>query len=300
MLLNRKRHIVVKKFFLYLIFFCISIFAAVNDVVPTDYMATESGSTYMTLYGYERIQDGPYSKNNKATPDLLNSAISILRISHSLTIDNMQVTPMIVIPYATASSHGQILPHAIGEKTAGFGDIRIGNTVWLKKNSIEKEYFAITTTISIPTGKYDKKQSLNIGEDRYKAILSAGYTKRIASSNNGELFFEISPEIAYYWASKDSQSKTVTQKPTYAVTEYIRYRPRPIYSVFIGAQQNFGGETSINGAPQNNEANNQKLMIGGIVFVFDTQIMLRYGKDVAVKNGFGLKDELLLRLQKRF
>lgn len=289
----------LKKIFLYL-FTIAAAFAAVNDVLPTDYIATAPGSTYATLYSYNRTYDGPYAKRHKITQDTVDYSILALRLSHSMLIDHRQIAPMIILPYGFASSHGQILPNFIGEKTYGFGDMRLGTTIWLKNNNIEKEFLAVTATVGIPTGKYDRKQSLNIGEGRYRAILSAGYIKRLISSNSGELFLEISPELAYYWANKDTQARTVVQKPTYSITEYLRYRPRPTYSIFIGAQHNFGGETLVNGTPQDNEPDNQKLMIGGAIFAFDTQIMLRYGKDVSVQSGFRLQDELLLRLQKKF
>jgi hypothetical protein len=289
-----------KKFLYFLFLVSTASFCAVNDVVPTDYVATKPNSTYLTVYSYSKLMDGPYAKKQKLTADSVSSNIAVLRITHSVIINNYMVSPMVIIPYAVSNSHGQTLPSAIGKTADGFADLRFGATTWVKNDDANKEYIGITTTVAIPSGKYDKKQSLNVGEDRYKAILSAGYVKRVINNDTGEFFVEISPEIAYYWASKDQYARTVVQKPTYALTEYIRYRPQPSYSVFIGAQQNFGGETLVNGTPQDNEPKAQKLMVGGALFVFDTQLMLRYGRDVSIQSGFRTKDEFLLRIQKRF
>lgn len=278
----------------------LELFGAVNEVVPTDYITPEINSTNITLYGYHKTMDGPYSKQQKLTADSVKTNIFALRIGRTAMIGGYAVSPTLVAQYASSRAYGRFLPRAIGEKADGFGDIKLGVTTWLKSDKIDKEYFAITPIITFPTGQYDKKQILNIGENRYRFTINAGYIKRVANTENGELFVELSPEIAFYGDSKDKLERELKQKPTFALTEYIRFKPREYYSIFFGAQQNYGGETLLNKTPQNDAPDNQKLMIGGAARLFGSQVMLRYDRDVSIKNGFRASDGVLLRIQKAF
>ena len=170
-------------------------------------------------------------------------------------------------------------------------------TTWLFNDPENMRYFALTPMISLPIGTYDASRAMNIGENRYKATLSAGYIDRFLYGQYGELFAEFSLEFAYFWENSNAKGYILTQKPTYALTSYLRYRPIPIIGVFRGYQINGGGETSLSGIPQNDTQNTQRWMIGGALFTFGTQIMIRYSQDIKIDNGFKTNDQIILRFQ---
>ncbi len=98
----------------------------------------------------------------------------------------------------------------------------------------------------------------------------------------------------------DHHSKKIKQDPSFALTSYLRYRPIPIVGIFAGYQINRGGETFVNDVGQNDEPNNSKLIFGGAIFLYGTQIILRHAQDLQIENGFKTNHQTTLRLQWNF
>lgn len=199
--------------------------------------------------------------------------------------------------YAKAVFDGSVVEALYSKTTTGIADVRIGATTWLVNDHTNMEYFAITPIISLPTGAYDSSRAINIGDNRYKGTLSAGYVNRFMNNDIGELFLELSPELAVYGDNNDARGKKIGQNPSYALTSYLRYRPIPICGVFTGYQINRGGETLINGVEQNDQPNNTRFMLGGAVYLYGTQIIFRHARDTSISNGFKASDETTIRLQ---
>lgn len=277
-----------------------SLSGAVNDVFPTDYVAVDAGETILTLYHRETKSDGYYRHGDKLLDDSLDLQVEALRIAHAIDLYGYITSLLAVTSYAHAVFEGPVVESFYPHKTSGIGDLRLGFTTWLLNDPVSMEYFALTTMIFLPTGEYDASRAFNIGENRYKASLNAGYVNRIMNNDAGELFVEFSPEIVIYGTNSDARDKKIEQEPSYALTGYLRYRPVPVMGVFAGYQINRGGESTVDGIEQNDKADSKRIMGGGAVFAYGTQIVLRYAKDIKIDAGFRTGNEVSLRLQWRF
>lgn len=279
---------------------CASLSGAVNDIFPTDYVATQIGETILTLYHRETKGDGYYRNGDKLLNDSVDTRIEAMRIAHTIDTYGYATSLIAVALHARADFNGPVVESLYPHRTSGAGDLRMGFTTWLVNDPVSVEYFALTPMIFLPTGDYDPARAFNIGENRYKASLNAGYVNRFMNNEAGELFAELSPEIVVYGPNSDARGKKIQQDPSYALTGYLRYRPIPIMGIFAGYQINRGGESIIDGIRQNDESDNERIMAGGAVFAYGTQIVLRYAKEVRIATGFRTGDEVTLRLQWRF
>ena len=277
-----------------------SLFAAQNDIYPTDYVANKIGDVVTTLYFSESSADEVYSHDNKILNETMKTSLQVLRVGYTTEFSGFATAFTAVVYNAKTTFDGAMLEKLYPKETSGFGDVRLGMTTWLINDSENMEYFAITPMLSLPLGKYDASSPINIGENRYKATLSAGYVNRIIHHEAGELFLELSPEIAFFGDNDNARGKKIKQDPSFALTAYLRYRPVPYIGIFTGYQINQGGETSVNDIWQNDEPNNSKLMFGGAIFLYGTQIILRHAQDLHVKNGFKTNNQTTLRLQWNF
>jgi hypothetical protein len=70
--------------------------------------------------------------------------------------------------------------------------------------------------------------------------------------------------------------------------------------VFTEYQINRGGESIVNGVKQNDQPENTRFMLGGAVFLYGTQIIVRYARDTHIHTGFKTGDETTIRVQWMF
>jgi hypothetical protein len=274
--------------------------AAQNDIFPTDYVANRPGDIITTIYLSDSESNAYYRNGTKILDEISATSIQALRFGYTTEISGYTTALTAVGLHAKTTFDGSVLEALYPKTTSGYGDIRLGLTTWLLNDREHMEYFALTPMISIPVGTYDATRAVNIGENRYKATLNAGYVNRFLHGDVGELFLELSPEIAFYGTNDNAQGKKIEQEPSFALTGYLRYRLLPIGALFIGYQINQGGETIKDGIHQNDEPMNSKMMLGVSIFIYGTQIILRHSQDTQIENGFKNNPHTTLRLQWNF
>lgn len=272
--------------------------AALNDVFPTDYGALSVGNTALTTYLYHRNFDSLYTRGNRVLTGDLQADVAALRAVHFLRVADYIVAPMVVLPYSTTQSDGA-MRQVLKETASGMGDFRFGATAWAYSRPETRDHLAVTLVFTAPTGEYETKRAVNPGDNRWKTTLAIGWIHGL-----GERWtVEVIPELAWY-GSNDSFNGTLRQEQasTRSLTGYLRYRVQPGVEVFVGGQVNGGGETTVNGIPQNNGLHNSHRESLGMVVGLNknTQLIARYTRENAVENGLRLADEAALRLLLRF
>jgi len=278
--------------------FIAPVYAAVNDILPGDYYPGKVGNSAISIYAYHRKQIGPYKQKNKQANGKIGSSILAARLTHNYLIKNMLVTGVAVLPWFNSKVEPKFLSDTLGKETTGFSDLRLGATAWLINDPLNANYLALGSMLIAPTGHYNSNQLLNNGENRWKLVVSGGWQKDITR----QWLVEFSPEIVWYGENNEfAGNKQLKQKPSYALTTYLRSRIKPRLHLFLGSQINRGGETQINGIDQHNSANNTRLMAGFSWFLPNKQqIILRAAKDISIENGFRTEQEIVLRYQKSF
>lgn len=273
--------------------------AAVNDVFPSDYAALAAGDVGVAVYAYERKADGPFRNGTRTAGNHLDSQVFALRITRTFDAAGTKISPVLVLSSARASIAPAALAQALAPERGGVGDLRLGATAWLIDDLVAGHWLAISGMVIAPTGSYHAAQPLNVGENRWRYILSGGWIRSVISR---DLLFELSPEFVSYGNNDEYlTNRTRAQKPTFALTGYLRYRFSPMVHGHVGWQENRGGVTSVNGVSQNDVANNARAMAGVSIFLPDRhQLILRFAQDTKIDNGYRQDKELALRWLKLF
>ena len=278
-----------------LLMFAAEASAAVTDIYPTDFVALPSGSVNITIYGAQQKLTGPYA-NGVARAGDANANQVALRASRVFAVgDNQQYAwaPVLVLGYADINTN-PALGRLLGSSNAsGMADLRVGNAFWFHVDRPNRTYGLIALFASFPTGEYSASSGLNVGENRTRYSLSAGWMQPIV----GKWLIDISPEIAIYGEDNRYRGAFVrTQDTSYALTSYLRYRQSDIVQFYGGAQINRGGATQVGGVQTIGPPDNTRLYLGGILFTSPKQQwQLRYSKDVHIENGLRSEGEISLR-----
>lgn len=277
----------MNKFAISTLIMCVYSYAAVNDIMPSDYEAPLANSTVISLnYLTKELHT-----NNLPNNQYIKQNTYALRYCYAFDIDGKILSLAVAVPYSNLKTNGDTLSSFIGEKSSGFSDSIFSSTYWFISDRKNKEFLALTMTLSTPNGEYKDSQLLNAGEDRYKTTFNIGYITKISE----DFIFEISPEIAFYGNNKTENDK-IEQKSSYAINSNLRYKPNKKYELFSGFQHNFQNETIKNNIEQNNDYFYQKYSLGAAYYTDKFhQIMLRFAQEADKEYGFKTENEMLLR-----
>ncbi len=272
--------------------------AATNDVYPGDYFPSEPGDKIVSLYVYDRTSVGPYAKGTKQANGTLTGQIIAMRGVNTFELAGMTAASVVALTWADLAAKPVTLANAIGSNATGFGDLRLGLTVWPIKDRQNANYLGLSAMVIAPTGSYDGGQLLNYAENRWRLVLSGGWQRDITP----KVLFELSPELTLYANNDDyAGNNTLEQDPALALTGYLRWRVTPAFHPHIGGQLNWGGEAKINGVTLDNPPENTRINLGATWFLPDKQqLILRLATEVKVENGFRTDREIALRYQKSF
>jgi hypothetical protein len=271
--------------------FCATIisnsFAAVNDLIPSDYEPPLANSTVMSLnYLTKELNTATLPKDQYVKQNTY-----ALRYTYGFDIDGKILALGVAVPYSDLKTHGSTLSSYIGEKSSGLSDTVFSATYWLINDRKTKDFLGLTLTHALSNGKYNESQSLNAGENRYKTTLALGYITKLSDS----FLIELSPEIGFYGDNETATSKT-EQKNSYALTSNLRYKPTNKYELFVGFQENYLKETIVNDIEQNNNHFYQKYSFGGAYYTDKfNQFMIRFASEADKEYGLKADKEMLVR-----
>lgn len=284
--------------FLWLLLASPMAFAAVSDIFPGDYFPLAPGATTLTLYAIQRHQEGPYLRRQKLLDGTLDTSILALRLVRAWQLKGKTMAAVLVLPGSHVTSGPAAFRTAVGTTATGLADLRMGLTFWPINDPRHARYLGLTAMLIAPTGSYDRRQALNAGENRWRLVLGGGWQQDLTR----RLVAELSPELAIYRDNDDAPGgQRLQQRPSYALTGYLRYRITPGWHAFLGGQMNRGGETRIAGVDQDNPQNNNRIMAGFTWFLPQKQqLILRAARDTSIDNGFRTDAEIALRYQKQF
>ena len=267
------------------------------DVDAGDYTALPAGTDLGLVYYQHAHRDRLYSGGHRVPVDGgLDSDVGIARGVHFMDIGGYIVDPQFLLPFGQLKGRGDLAP-SLGSGS-GAGDLILAATVWLTKPS-DKTHFGITPFVYVPTGSYDHDKALNLGENRWKFALQAGFITPLTESVTLDLAADatVNGKNDDYGAAR----QTMRQDALYQVQGFLRYSLSPAADLRFGLSEVAGGETRVDGVAQGNRQSTSKFSLGGAWFVAPrTQLMANYGRDISVRDGFKEANRINLRLLQLF
>lgn len=265
------------------------------DLDAGDYDHLPSGTNLALVYYQHASRDSLYDGNGKVSDHVkLQSDIGIARYVHYLDFAGIQIAPQILVPFGRLDASQDI--STLGD-SSGLGDIILANTFFLHHDAASKTTVGITPYLYLPTGKYSKHDGLNIGENRYKFTLQGAYTTQLTDHLN----WDVAGDFTVYGDNDDVVGGgKLKQDMGFQLQTNMRYRLNQSADLRAGISYNDAGDTEKNGI--NTDSNKQtKFWIGSAISPTpSTQLIVSYGQDLKVENGFKENNRINLRLLKAF
>ena len=285
------RHRVRKTLFASIVLFLSTPLYAL-EVDPGDYTALPAGTNLGIIYAQTAERDSFNSSGHKVAGDGLDSDIGILRAVHFTEIGGYIVDPQFLLPFGRLKAEGDF--DALGNAN-GVGDLILAMTTWLVNKPEDNTYFGITPFLYVPIGDYDKDDALNLGENRWKFVLQAGLITELAE----DLLLDVVVDTTLHGDNDEFGPAGVTmeQDASYSIQTYLRYNITPSFDIRAGFIAERSGETTVAGVGSGDASTTTRGRLGiGWFFNPTTQLLVGYGEDFDVDNGFKESSRLNLRI----
>ncbi len=262
---------------------------------PGDYIAAPPGTDLGLLYFQHSSADTYRDASGKKVEgsNRFRSDIGILRYVHFMEVLGYTIDPQVVLPFGYL--HDARLGGSSIDGNSGVGDVQLTSTVWLVNNPAQRRWFGISPFVVAPIGTYDKHESFNLGENRWKGILQGGFVQGFGERYSWDLIGDVT------WYGTNTQAgggdQTLKQDRSYQVINWFSYHPSPNSRIAIGYSHTWGGEQRLDG-----ERNGSKTRVDQWRALYATsvtardQVQVSLARDLNVQGGFERDYQLNLRL----
>lgn len=255
------------------------------DVNSGDYLPAPAGTNLLVFYSQYATRDEYVTASGQTISNGtgLDSYVNILRYVHYLDIGGFTVAPQVLIPAGTL--YNGRLGGASFDAAAGLGDPILATTVWVVNNKASQTYIGIMPYLFLPVGQYSAGEALNLGENRWKLDLQAGWYQGLT---NG-VALQLTGDVIWYGDNgrAGNGTQTLSQDPTYQLQAWLSYAFAPTWSAAVGYSQFWGGTEYLAGVPTGNETERSQVRFELSKFITPTfQVLGLVQRDVATSGGF--------------
>ncbi|MEP9348219.1 transporter [Xanthobacter sp. KR7-225] len=250
-----------------------------------DYLPAAPGTNLFAYYAQYATRSEYVSTSGAATGNQtsLDSYVNLLRYVHFFEVAGFTGVVQTIVPVGTLYN-GKIGGVNLGS-TAGFGDPIFSPALWLVNNKATESYFAVAAFIFAPLGQYSADQALNMGENRWKLDLQAGYYQGLG---NG-FALELAADVIWYGANSQAGDgdQTLTQDNSYQFQAWLSYAFAPTWSAAVGWSKYWGGTEYLSGIPTGNATDKDQLRFEISKFITPTfQVLAHVQRDYNTSGGF--------------
>lgn len=268
------------------------------DIDAGDYTAAPAGTNVGLLYMQHSESKKLYVDGHKVPSDgQLRADVGILRAIHFMDFKGYIIDPQILLPFGNLRANGDF-GSSLGSN-AGVGDPILAATLWTLNDPVKRRYFGITPFVYVPLGSYDHKEALNLGENRWRYALQAGYIHGF-----GDKFtVDLAADITLYGDNNEygRSKQNMEQDPTYQVQAFGRYHVNPAVDLRVGLAHSWIGAVDVDGSTATDHSTETKFT-AGVGYQIDprVQLLALYGRDLSVSDGFKEQNRINLRIAVAF
>lgn len=237
----------------------------------------------------------------------IDAKIGIIQYTRSFSVNGRIAAAFVALPYASVQGGVPLGSGTVSTADTGFGSLILGGVLGIIGSpALSGRDFArhkpgfqlgVVGKLMLPTGTYDPDRIISIGSNRLVAQLVVPMTFSFGESmvDPNLTTIEILPSITVFGDNtKPSGGATVTgQKPLFSLEAHVTRNLGGKTWVSFGGIYNWGGETSTNGAWNNDPR--ESLGLGASVnfpLNASTSVKVSYG-EIVWRNDTGMDGKLL-------
>jgi hypothetical protein len=267
------------------------------DLLPGDIVAPNTGNKQFLL-SYLSSERNDLYKNNSVTRGLgIKSEQIQIRTAWTFEVDKYPAAFTLQLNNGSIQSNGSLSAFS---GSSGLGDTTLLFALWPYADRDKGEYVALGTYLTVPTGDYQPKASLNLGANRYAYTIQLGYQRSLFSSLQwmtaiDASWFNSNGQYRRLFRPADTNIYTLDQKTLYGLQTGMRYIINDAYSVSAMYFRTVGGEEMIDGIDENNRTDLHRYQLSGSAQLPVGRLILQYGGDIKTQNGFYETSRVILR-----
>lgn len=265
------------------------------DLNSGDYDPTPAGTTIGNFYLQNGLSNSYYNGDNELPGrNRLHTQLGIVSLMHYMDIGGKLAVPIVILPFGQGSS--TVMSNSLG-KDQGIGDLILGVPFWAYNNPKQQTYLVVAPFLHVPTGSYNQNNAVNLGQNRYRGLLQLAFSTKL----NPKITWDIAADATVYGDNSDAVGGgTLSQKLGYQLQTSGRYHLSPANDIRAGLSYVDAGDTKQNGVTT--EANTvSKFWLGtGMWLSQKNQVILTYGRDIKVENGFKNDNQINMKLMNIF
>ena len=267
------------------------------DLLPGDIVAPNTGNKQFLL-SYLSSERNDLYKNKGVTRGLgIKSEQIQIRTAWTFEVDKYPAAFTLQLNNGSIQSNGSLSAFS---GSSGLGDTTLLFALWPYADRDKGEYVALGTYLTVPTGDYQPKASLNLGANRYAYAIQLGYQRSLFSSLQwmtaiDASWFNSNEQYRRLFRPADTNIHTLDQKTLYGLQTGMRYIINDAYSVSAMYFRTVGGEEIIDGIDENNRTDLHRYQLSGSAQLPVGRLILQYGSDIKTQNGFYETSRVILR-----
>ena len=272
--------------------------AQAQEIQPYEFTPLPAGTNLaMGYYIYGHQTDFNLARGNTIKDSGIEINVGVGRYVHFIDLKGFPAGFQIIQIFGSESAahiDGQRLGSAFGAQ-----NIALSAFIFPYVNTATKTNFSTAVFLYPPSGTYDRRSPINLGDNRWRGNLQLGLTQGI-----GERFaFDAEYDVQFY-GDNDKYfpgTRRLSQDPTHRIQLWANWRWSPALSTSIGYEGFFGGDQQVNGFFAGTKTEAQRVRANAALFLSPTvQTMLELNHDVHVVGGFKQEFGATFRILKVF
>jgi len=261
------------------------------DLQPGEIVAPQPDKSVMQVSYVHNQFDGNYKDYDKQPGDLRYSAVQqLIRVARSFQLADMPAIIYAQTSHANINLKGNLSPL---KDDSGIGDTSFLFAVWPYANRETDTYFGIGAYLITPTGSYDHNRIFNVGENRFRYALQAGFQTPI--SERIDVMTAVDGIVYGDNHSYGINKQNLSQDHLYTAQLGLRYKLNPQYHFGINFFHTEGGNQEVDSQSRDNSIQLNRYQFSAIGNYSFGRVTLQYGQDFDTKNGFKEDSRFIVR-----
>jgi hypothetical protein len=245
---------------------------------PRAYMLAPANSNIVTAYGLfldgnQALDPGVSSRNLDLDVD-----VGVLQYTRSFSICDNACGVFLIAPYGSTEGTFNFRRFSRTGESSGLGDLQLGTVIGLHGSpSLEvADYIkydpgfslGLLGKVTAPTGEYDETEVINLGANRWglQVGVPMGYYLGDSFLDPNLTTFELLPSVFFFGDNSDPfRAGGTGQDPLYQIEAHITRNLGRVFWVSLDANYQFGGETTTDGVPGDDDR--ESFGLGGTIGV---------------------------------